>query len=146
MLHYISNLLTYKKSPMKQLGRICMLSSLSFLKIIFNKKCPILLRVHIVVLQITSILLWFDHNASSNLIRISDIFLANMLLFHCIYRFYKFKYFWENADIVFLFILNLINFKLKRAYIAYDLTFVILHSIFHFRASYCINNLIDYNY
>lgn len=135
-----------KKSLDKELSRLCMISSLSLLKIILNKRCPIILRIHVIILQITSILLWYNFDSASNLLRFIDILFAFTLFLHCIYRFYKTKYLWENVDIPILFILNLINYKLKRKYIAYDLTFVVFHSIFHLRASNCLNNLINIKY
>jgi len=141
------NILQKKHSPPSELSKVCMLSSLSLLKIIFNKRCPLLLRIHVIFMQLTSILLWFDHNTSSQQLRFIDIFTANLLFFHCVFRFYKIKEAWLNVDIPLIFVLNTINYKFRKIRsIENHLTFISIHSIFHFRAIYCIDKLIYRKY
>jgi len=136
-----------KKSPPKQLSLICMFSSLFLLKIILNKNCPLILCLHVIFLQLTSILLWFDHSASTNILRYTDIFLAIMLGVHVIYKFYKINYLWKNIDIPIIFLLNIVNYKLfANNNVNNHILFVLGIVYVHLRTSYTIDNLINIKY
>jgi hypothetical protein len=143
-MNLIKKLLTEKKHEV-YLSKILFITSQLFLnntKQAFNHGYKIL-GTHILLVYFTSCLLWWNYN-NSGVFRNVDNFNVFLLLMHVFIRFSKYTNLIKgNIGMFLIAVINIINYKLIEEYhIKDDITFIIIHGIFHIRSYLFLKEII----
>ena len=134
-----------KKKHNQSLSKILFLTSQLFLYNINSAfKKNLFLGLHLSSVYITSCLLWWNYNNSGIFRNIDNINVLLLIIHFLFINTKNIDLIKNNIGILFIAIINAINYKLIDNYnLIDDITFVIIHALFHIRSYLFIKKTIN---